>query len=154
MRRTRVVSANCEGTTKFYDSSEDKQSSCSGYDYPMHVTNGVLNERFSGLVTEPLSKCLDNSFTLDGDRTLVDADQTIIENCTNSQSKISCSESYDTDMSRAKLSKPPPLPPKPKNLVVNVVKSGYIMSPKTLQRPNHVIEWSNLNLVKRRIFFN
>ncbi|XP_029669207.1 regulator of G-protein signaling loco isoform X2 [Formica exsecta] len=140
MRRTRVVSANCEGTTKFYDSSEDKQSSCSGYDYPMHVTNGVLNERFSGLVTEPLSKCLDNSFTLDGDRTLVDADQTIIENCTNSQSKISCSESYDTDMSRAKLSKPPPLPPKPKNLVVNVVKSGYIMSPKTLQRPNHVIE--------------
>ncbi|XP_070158476.1 regulator of G-protein signaling loco isoform X2 [Polyergus mexicanus] len=140
MRRTRVVSANCESTTKFYDSSEDKQSSCSGYDYPMHMTNGVLNERFSGLVTEPLSKCLDNSFTLDGDRTLVDADQTIIENCTNSQSKTSCSESYGTDMSRAKLSKPPPLPPKPKNLVVNVVKSGYIMSPKTLQRPNHVIE--------------
>ncbi|KAL6423212.1 hypothetical protein ACFW04_010110 [Cataglyphis niger] len=140
MRRTRVVSANCEGITKFYDSSEDKQSSCSAYDYPMHVTNGVLNERFSGLVTEPLSKCLDNSFTLDGDRTLVDADQTIIENCTNSQLKTSCSESYGTDISRAKLAKPPPLPPKPKNLVVNVVKSGYIMSPKTLQRPNHVIE--------------
>lgn len=139
MRRTRVVSANCEGTTKFYD-SEDKQSSCSGYDYPAHVTNGVLNERFSALVTEPLSKCLDSSFTLDGDRTLVDADQTIIENCTNSQSKSPCSESYGTDMSRGKLSKPPPLPPKPKNLVVNVVKSGYIMSPKTLQRPNHVIE--------------
>lgn len=140
MRRTRVVSANCEGTTKFYDSSEDKQSSCSGYDYPAHVTNGVLNERFSALVTEPLNKCLDNSFTLDGDRTLVDADQTIIENCTNSQSKTSCLESYGTDMSRTKLSKPPPLPPKPKNLVVNVVKSGYVMSPKTMQRPNHVIE--------------
>ncbi|EFN69214.1 Regulator of G-protein signaling 12 [Camponotus floridanus] len=139
MRRTRVVSANCEGTTKFYDSSEDKQSSCSGYDYPAHVTNGVLNERFSALVTEPLNKCLDSSFTLDGDRTLVDADQTIIENCTNSQSKTSCSESYGSDMSRTKLSKPPPLPPKPKNLVVNV-KSGYVMSPKTLQRPNHVIE--------------
>ncbi|XP_029155013.1 regulator of G-protein signaling loco isoform X2 [Nylanderia fulva] len=140
MRRSRVVSANCEGTTKFYDSSEDKQSSCSGYDYPMHVTNGVLNERFSTLVTEPLSKCLDSSFTLDGDRTLVDADQTIIENYANSPSKTPCSESFSMDISRGKLSKPPPLPPKPKNLVVNVVKSGYIMSPKTLQRPNHVIE--------------
>ncbi|EZA60643.1 hypothetical protein DMN91_007153 [Ooceraea biroi] len=139
MRRTRVMSANCEGTTKFYDSSEDRQS-CSGYEYPTHVANGAANQRISAVVniTEPLSKCLDNSFTLDGDRTLVDADQTIIENGTNSQSRSPHSASYSMG---AKLSKPPPLPPKPKNLVVNVVKSGYIMSPKTtLQRPNHVIE--------------
>ncbi|XP_012226987.1 regulator of G-protein signaling loco isoform X2 [Linepithema humile] len=141
MRRTRVMSANCEGTAKFYDSSEDKQS-CSGYEYPAHVTNGAVNERFSALVsiTEPLSKCLDNSYTLDGDRTLVDGDQTIIENGSNSQPNSPHSGSYGTDVSRAKLSKPPPLPPKPKNLVVNVVKGGYLMSPKTLQRPNHVIE--------------
>lgn len=142
MRRTRVVSANCEGTAKFYDSSEGKQNS-SGYEYPVHVTNGAANERFSALVniTEPLSKCLDNSFTLDGDRTLVDGDQTIIENGTDSPSKSPHSGSYgSTDVSPTKLSKPPPLPPKPKNLVVNVVKSGYIASPKTLQRPNHVIE--------------
>lgn len=134
------MSANCEGTTKFYDSSEDRQS-CSGYEYPQ-VTNGAANERISALVniTEPLSKCLDSSFTLDGDRTLVDADQTIIENGTNSQPTSPHSGSYNMDVSRAKLSKPPPLPPKPKNLVVNVVKSGYIMSPKTLQRSNHVIE--------------
>ncbi|XP_011707290.1 PREDICTED: regulator of G-protein signaling loco [Wasmannia auropunctata] len=143
MRRSRVVSANCEGTSKFYDSGEDKQSS-SGYEYPAHVTNGVANERFSALVnntTEPLSKCLDNSFTLDGDRTLVDGDQTIIENGADSPSKSPHSGSYGgADASHAKLSKPPPLPPKPKNLVVNVVKSGYIASPKTLQRANHVIE--------------
>ncbi|XP_018312460.1 regulator of G-protein signaling loco isoform X1 [Mycetomoellerius zeteki] len=142
MRRTRVVSANCEGTTKFYDSSEDKQSS-SGYEYPAHVTNGAANERFSALVniTEPLSKCLESSFNLDGDRTLVDGDQTIIENGIDSPSKSPHSGSYGgTDVSHTKLSKPPPLPPKPKNLVVNVVKSGYIASPKTLQRPNHVIE--------------
>jgi len=141
MRRTRVMSANCEGTAKFYDSSEDRQS-CSGYEYSTHIANGSANERISALVniTEPLSKCLDSSFTLDGDRTLVDADQTIIENGINSQSRSPHSGSYAMDASRAKLSKPPPLPPKPKNLVVNVVKSGYIMSPKTLQRPNHVIE--------------
>lgn len=141
MRRTRVMSANCEATAKFYDSSEDKQC-CSGYEYPAHVANGTVNERFSALVsiTEPLSKCLDNSFTLDGDRTLVDGDQTIVENGGNSQPNSPHSGSYGADMSRAKLSKPPPLPPKPKNLVVNVVKSGYLMSPKTLQRPNHVIE--------------
>ncbi|XP_032672591.1 regulator of G-protein signaling loco isoform X2 [Odontomachus brunneus] len=144
MRRSRVVSANCEGTAKFYDSNEDKQSCSSGYEYPAHVTNGGgVNERFSALVniTEPLSKCLDSSFTLDGDRTLVDGDQTIIENGTNPQSKTLHSGGYGTDASRAKLPKPPPLPPKPKNLVVNVVKSGYIVSPpKSLQRPNHVIE--------------
>lgn len=140
------MSANCEGTTKFYDSNEDKQSSSSGtHEYPTHLTNGggVVNERFSALVniTEPLSKCLDNSFTLDADRTLVDGDQTVIENGTNnSPSKSPHSGSYGTDASRAKLPKPPPLPPKPKNLAVNVVKSGYIMSPKSLQRPNHVIE--------------
>ncbi|XP_012058166.1 PREDICTED: regulator of G-protein signaling loco [Atta cephalotes] len=142
MRRTRVVSANCEGTTKFYDSSEDKQSS-SGYEYSAHVTNGAVNERFSALVniTEPLSKCLESSFNLDGDRTLMDGDQTIIENGTDSPSKSPYSGSYGgTDVSHTKLSKPPPLPPKPKNLVVNVVKSGYVTSPKTLQRPNHVIE--------------
>ncbi|KAG5332885.1 RGS protein, partial [Acromyrmex heyeri] len=142
MRRTRVVSANCEGTTKFYDSSEDKQSS-SGYEYSVHVTNGAASERFSALVniTEPLSKCLESSFNLDGDRTLMDGDQTIIENGTDSPSKSPHSGSYGgTDLSHTKLSKPPPLPPKPKNLVVNVVKSGYITSPKTLQRPNHVIE--------------
>lgn len=140
MRRNRVMSANCEGTAKFYDFNEDKQNSSSGYEYPTHVTNGGgVNERFSALVniTEPLSKCLDNSFTLDSDRTLVDGDQTIIENGTNPQSKIL---HYGTDTSRAKLPKPPPLPPKPKNLIVNIVKSGYVMSPKSLQRPNHVIE--------------
>lgn len=137
-----MVSANCEGTTKFYDTSEDKQSCSGGYEYPAHVTNGAVNERFSALVniTEPLSKCLDSSYTLDGDRTLVDVDQTIIENGSNLQSKSPHLLSYDADASRAKLAKPPPLPPKPKNLVVNVVKSGYIMTPKTLQRPNHVIE--------------
>ncbi|XP_014482054.1 PREDICTED: regulator of G-protein signaling loco isoform X2 [Dinoponera quadriceps] len=145
MRRSRAVSANCEGTTKFYDSNEDKQQSCSGgHEYlAAHVTNGGgVNERFSALVniTEPLSKCLDSSFTLDADRTLVDGDQTVVENGTNPQSKALHSGCYSTDASRAKLPKPPPLPPKPKNLVVNVVKSGYIMSPKSLQRPNHVIE--------------
>lgn len=145
MRRTRVMSANCEGTTKFYDSSEDSRQSRSGYDtgYPARVANGVANERISALVniTEPLSKCLDNSFTLDGDRTLVDADQTIVENGTSLQSRSPHTASYVMDAtSRAKLSKPPPLPPKPKNLIANVVKSGYIMSPKTLQRPNHVVE--------------
>ncbi|XP_011882192.1 PREDICTED: regulator of G-protein signaling loco isoform X2 [Vollenhovia emeryi] len=142
MRRNRVVSANCEGTAKFYDSSEDKQSS-SGYEYPAHVTNGTANEQFAALVniTESVSKCLDSSFTLDGDRTLVDGDQTIIENGSDSPTKSPHSGSYGSaDMSHTKLSKPPPLPPKPKNLVVNVVKSGYIASPKTLQRPNHVIE--------------
>ncbi|KAL0099996.1 hypothetical protein PUN28_019465 [Cardiocondyla obscurior] len=140
MRRTRVVSANCEGTTKFYDSNDDKQSS--GYEYPTHMTNGAANERFSALVniSEPLNKCLDNSFTLDVDRTLVDGDQTIMENG-DSPSKSPHSGSYgSTDLSPTKLTKPPPLPPKPKNLVVNVVKSGYIASPKTIQRHNHVIE--------------
>ncbi|KAL6263672.1 hypothetical protein P5V15_003761 [Pogonomyrmex californicus] len=141
IRRTRIVSANCEGTTKFYDSSEDKQNS-SGYEYSAHVTNGTTNERFSALInsTEPLNKCLNNSFTLDGDRTLMDGDQTIVENGIDSPTKSPHSRNYDTDVSHIKLSKPPPLPPKPKNLVVNVVKSGYIASPKTLQRPNHVIE--------------
>lgn len=132
-----MVSANCESTAKFYDSSEGKQI-CS--EYPAHVTNGgTVNERFSALVniTEPVSKCLDSSFTLDGDKTLVDGDQTIIENSINTQSNTLHSVNYGTDASRAKLSKPPPLPPKPKNLV-NVVKSGYIITPKTsVQRSNH-----------------
>lgn len=141
MRRTRAMPVYCDGTTKFYDSVEGKQS-CTGFEHLTHMTNGNVNERFSTLVniTEPLSKCLDSSFTLDGDRTLVDGDQTIIENVTNPQSNSLNSGDYDTDMSHIKLSKPPPLPPKPKNLVANIAKGGYITSPKTLQKPNHAIK--------------
>ncbi|KAI4498923.1 hypothetical protein M0802_006098 [Mischocyttarus mexicanus] len=134
VRRARVTPTNYEGTTKFYDTGEEKEVS-TGQEHPTYLTNGRIVERLTTVpdTIESVSKCLDSSFTLDG--TIVDGDQTIIENGFRTDSKHQeLSLSTDSQVSPTKLSKPPPLPPKPKNLVMNVVKTSYIMTSKTLQK--------------------
>ncbi|XP_014604119.1 PREDICTED: regulator of G-protein signaling loco isoform X1 [Polistes canadensis] len=134
VRRARVTPTNCEGTTKFYDTGEENEVS-TGQERSTYLTNGRIVERLTTVpdTIESVSKGLDSSFTLDG--TIVDGDQTIVENGFRTDSKYQeSSVSMDSQVSPTKLSKPPPLPPKPKNLVMNVVKTSYIMTSKTIQK--------------------
>ncbi|XP_015181268.1 PREDICTED: regulator of G-protein signaling loco isoform X3 [Polistes dominula] len=134
VRRARVTPTNYEGTTKFYDTGEEKEVS-TGQERSTYLTNGRIVERLTTVpdTIESVNKGLDSSFTLDG--TIVDGDQTIVENGFRTDSKYQESSlSMDSQVSPTKLSKPPPLPPKPKNLVMNVVKTSYIMTSKTIQK--------------------
>ena len=131
LRKFRGTSVNYEGLTKFYDSSEEKQNSI--VQDSKSMSNGNSETR------ESCSKSFDSSANLDG--TLVDGDQTIVENGSPSKTQ---SNSFDTPfatISPSKLSKPPPLPPKPKNLQPIILKSNHIMSSRPFQRIaqiNHV----------------
>ncbi|XP_031780001.1 regulator of G-protein signaling loco isoform X3 [Nasonia vitripennis] len=85
-RKSRIFSGHSD-FSKFYDAEEEKSN---------------------------LERCLDSSNSLDS--TLVDADKTIVENG-NQQLKSTKANNQDlSQLSPTKLSKPPPLPPKPKSL--------------------------------------
>ncbi|XP_046142954.1 regulator of G-protein signaling loco isoform X2 [Osmia bicornis bicornis] len=136
VRRPRIVSANCEANSKFYGSIHERQN-CGGKDQNTVVSskNGATDARFYVSVTgkERQSKSSENSFVLD--TTLTDGDRTIVEN--GSCCRIGGLDSSDAETSSPpKSSKPPPLPPKPKNLVTNTTKTGYIVSSKSLPKSN------------------
>lgn len=132
MRKVRGTSVNYDGHTKFYDSSEEKQNlSCQ--DNSKLLTNGNTELRECG------SNSFDNSDNLDG--TLVDIDQTVIDNSSPTKMQNNTFAATFASISPSKLSKPPPLPPKPKNLQTSILKSNYIMSSRPFQRIaqiNHV----------------
>ncbi|XP_043461403.1 regulator of G-protein signaling loco isoform X3 [Leptopilina heterotoma] len=132
MRKVRGTSVNYDGHTKFYDSSEEKQNlSCQ--DNNKLLTNGNTELRECG------SNSFDNSDNLDG--TLVDIDQTVIDNSSPIKMQNNTFGATFASISPSKLSKPPPLPPKPKNLQTSILKSNYIMSSRPFQRIaqiNHV----------------
>ncbi|XP_051161677.1 regulator of G-protein signaling loco isoform X2 [Leptopilina boulardi] len=145
MRKVRGTSVNYDGHTKFYDSSEEKQNLTCHQDNNKMLTNGNTELRECG------SNSFDNSDNLDG--TLVDIDQTVIVDNnsssgsnSNSPSKLNNNQNNIfgatfASISPSKLSKPPPLPPKPKNLQTTILKSNYIMSSRPFQRIaqiNHV----------------
>ncbi|XP_033221988.1 regulator of G-protein signaling loco isoform X2 [Belonocnema kinseyi] len=131
LRKFRGTSVNYDSHTKFYDSSEEKQNP-SVQDGKV-MSNGNLETR------ESCSKSFDSSANLDG--TLVDGDQTIIENGSPSKTQNNSFGSPFANISPSKLSKPPPLPPKPKNLQPIILKSNHVMSSRPFQRIaqiNHV----------------
>ncbi|XP_015610266.1 regulator of G-protein signaling loco isoform X2 [Cephus cinctus] len=127
-RRPRVTSANCEANSKFYDDSDDKNiQGVSGIlDRNKCPSNGNLVDQTYTDTTESL----DSSSNLDN--TLVDGDQTILENGSRTQRKES-PPFVSHFVSPVKLSKPPPLPPKPKALLSNVAKN-HLLSSKPFQR--------------------
>lgn len=131
LRKFRGTSVNYDGHTKFYDSSEEKQNS--SVQDSKAVSNGNLETR------ESCSNSFDSSANLDG--TLVDGDQTMIENGSPSKTQNNSFGTPFSTISPSKLSKPPPLPPKPKNLQPIILKSNHIMSSRPFQRItqiNHV----------------
>lgn len=80
-----------------------------------------------------LETCFDTSASLDG--TLVDTDKTIVENG-NQTVESTKTNNHDTSLiSPSKLSKPPPLPPKPKSLS-NSMRSNVLPS-RPFQRINY-----------------
>ncbi|XP_012287001.1 regulator of G-protein signaling loco isoform X2 [Orussus abietinus] len=135
IRRPRAASANCEGTTRFYDIGEDKSIIPGVHDRGTCLSNGsTVDQSSNPEINEKVdNKCFDISNTLDG--TLVDGDQTILENNSRSQLKLSDGPMFDTQytVSPMKLLKPPPLPPKPKTLT-NIAKSSHIVPSKPFQR--------------------
>ncbi|KAG7200728.1 hypothetical protein KM043_001278 [Ampulex compressa] len=133
VRRPRVVSANCEGNAKFYGSIAEKQSSSTVQNHS-HLTNGNAEERLTS--ADSLLSSANQSFGLDA--TLLDGDRTITENGTRLQGNSRDSRAFDGQLSPSKLSKPPPLPPKPKNLVMGATK-GYVGNSKSMQKSNQQI---------------
>nr|XP_012146955.1 PREDICTED: regulator of G-protein signaling loco isoform X2 [Megachile rotundata] len=137
VRRGRIASANCEANSKFYGSMYERENCC-GKDQNTVVSskNGAADARFYVSVTgkERESKSSENSFVLDA--TLTDGDRTIVENgsCRRMGAGLDSSDTEAT--SPVKSSKPPPLPPKPKNLVTSATKPGYIVSSKSLPKSN------------------
>ncbi|XP_033206117.1 regulator of G protein signaling family member locomotion defects isoform X1 [Bombus vancouverensis nearcticus] len=169
VRRPRIISTNCEANAKFYSSIHERQN-CGGHDQnttttatPITTTstatttlasakNGDLDKRFHVLATgkELQSKSSDSSFILD--TTLTDGDRTVVEN--GSCSRNTALDSFDTQvnsLSVMKSSKPPPLPPKPKNLVTCATKSGYIMSSKSLPKSNCAVSLSPTEFTRKNI---
>lgn len=136
IRRPRVMSANCEGNAKFYGSIQERQTG-SGSSAHARGANGSGEERLgiagtdrsSGDSLDRESKSRENSFDLD--TTLLDTEQTLVENG-------SLARAAGLDSSSAKISKPPPLPPKPKHLAANLIKTNYTLSSKSLQKPSHL----------------
>ncbi|KAF3429757.1 hypothetical protein E2986_13754 [Frieseomelitta varia] len=170
VRRPRIISANCEANAKFYSSIHERQN-C-GHDQNTTTTttsitsitttsnttktlalakNGNLDERFHVFATgkELQSKSSDNSFILD--TTLMDGDRTVLEN--GSCSRTTALDSFDTQGNSlgVKSSRPPPLPPKPKNLITCAAKTGYIVSSKSLPKSNRAVSLSPTEFTRKNI---
>ncbi|KAK1122557.1 hypothetical protein K0M31_009005 [Melipona bicolor] len=170
VRRPRIISVNCEANAKFYSSIHERQN-C-GHDQNTTTTttsittitttsnttktlalakNGNLDERFHVFATgkELQSKSSDNSFILD--TTLMDEDRTVLEN--GSCSRTTALDSFDTQVNSlgVKSSRPPPLPPKPKNLITCAAKTGYIVSSKSLPKSNHAVSLSPTEFTRKNI---
>ncbi|XP_043266406.1 regulator of G-protein signaling loco isoform X2 [Venturia canescens] len=134
MRRGRLAAPCNEGSSKFYDTTAEKSHPMVT---PPRLSNGFVqceNEVNYGS-SDPPNKVFDTSLNLDG--TLIDGDQTIIENCSRSQNKLTESQSPESQyvtITPTKLSKPPPLPPKPKSLMTSAAKANHILSAKSYPR--------------------
>lgn len=143
MRRTRpTVSTNYDGAAKFYESLNEidkKKHDISTSRCELKDCSCLDNSKDRKLTPEPsdLNKNLDLSNSLDG--TIEDGDKTIIE---NSNSRL---ESKSFEPSPTKSLKPPPLPPKPKGLLTNIVKPSEILSVKPIPRSTHITSESREN---------
>lgn len=138
MRRGRLATACSESSSKFYDTAVEKPNTIvTPPPPPPRLSNGFVqceDEVNYGSGDVP-NKIFDTSSNLDG--TLIDGDQTIIENCSRSQKKEAepqSPESQYVTITPTKLSKPPPLPPKPKSLMTNAAKANQISCTKSYPR--------------------
>ncbi|XP_053976291.1 regulator of G-protein signaling loco isoform X2 [Hylaeus volcanicus] len=150
VRRPRIVSAKCEANAKFYGSVNERQN-CDDQDTMAPPRNGNINERFvvpaSG--NESWSKSQEGSFILD--TAIMNGDRTILEN--GSRSRTTVLDTFDSQSSSpVKSPKPPPLPPKPKNLVTNATKTGYIVSSKSLPKSARAVPLSPTESSRKNIF--
>ncbi|XP_053998041.1 regulator of G-protein signaling loco isoform X2 [Hylaeus anthracinus] len=150
VRRPRIVSAKCEANAKFYGSVNERQN-CDDQDTVAPPRNGNINERFvvpaSG--NESWSKSQEGSFILD--TAIMNGDRTILEN--GSRSRTTVLDTFDSQSSSpVKSPKPPPLPPKPKNLVTNATKTGYIVSSKSLPKSARAVPLSPTESSRKNIF--
>ncbi|XP_043788844.1 regulator of G-protein signaling loco isoform X2 [Apis laboriosa] len=179
VRRPRIVSTNCEANAKFYSSIHERQN-YSGHDQNTTMTTSItttttttttkttmkmtatttlassknenIDERFHVLATgkELQSKSPDSSFILD--TTLTDGDRTVVENGSCSQTTgFGCFDTQVNSVGVNKSSKPPPLPPKPKNLITCATKTGYIVSPKSLPKSNYAVSLSPTEFTRKNI---
>ncbi|XP_011302717.1 regulator of G-protein signaling loco isoform X2 [Fopius arisanus] len=136
-RRGRLLGLSSDCASKFYDSSDDiKKANL--------VSNPVFEKcHYNSEEGQPISKPLEPSKRFDSvsslDGTLEDVDKTIIENGNGpNQPKDSFFENQFVTGSPGKLSKPPPLPPKPKGLLTCAVKTSQILPTKPLPRVTQI----------------
>lgn len=81
----------------------------------------------------------------------MDGDRTVLEN--GSCSRTTALDSFDTQVNSlgVKSSRPPPLPPKPKNLITCAAKTGYIVSSKSLPKSNRAVSLSPTEFTRKNI---
>ncbi|XP_066586671.1 regulator of G-protein signaling loco isoform X2 [Prorops nasuta] len=119
--RKATKSVELQGTTKFYDTLEERKL----HKYGCLVNGSISSDR---LISD---KSADSPSSLDG--TLLDADQTIIDNHPVLQTTRESSPSPRVQSSLQKSPKPPPLPPKPKGLITNAIQTYNTMSSKSAE---------------------
>ncbi|XP_063986997.1 regulator of G-protein signaling loco isoform X2 [Diachasmimorpha longicaudata] len=130
-RRGRLLGLSSDCTSKFYNSSDDGKK-------PNLVTNPVIGKcNYNSEDSQTTSKHLvpsnrfDSMSSLDG--TLEDMDKTIIENGNVSNQSKNKELFFNNQLTESpeKLSKPPPLPPKPKGLLTKSLTRAAQMGPIT-----------------------
>ncbi|XP_076294993.1 regulator of G protein signaling family member locomotion defects isoform X5 [Lasioglossum baleicum] len=155
VRRHRIICASSsEANSKFYGSMTERES-CEGQNQETIVAssrNGNVKEEISVSTTgkETRSKSEDGSMAL-GTTTITDGDRLVVEN--GSASRTAVLNTFDVRTSSSmKSPKPPPLPPKPKNLVPNASKSGYVLSSKSLPKPTRTVPLGSTELSRKNMF--
>ncbi|XP_033322330.1 regulator of G protein signaling family member locomotion defects isoform X2 [Megalopta genalis] len=148
VRRHRIICASSsEANAKFYGSINERES-CEGQGQEAVVTtsrNGNVKEEMALSTADD-----DCSMTL-GAATSTDGNRLVVEN--GSGSKTTVLNSFDVRaLSSIKSPKPPPLPPKPKNLVTNATKSGYVLSSKSLPKSTRTVPFGPTELSRKNIF--
>ncbi|XP_078053103.1 regulator of G protein signaling family member locomotion defects isoform X2 [Augochlora pura] len=148
VRRHRIICASSsEANAKFYGSINEREN-CEGQGQETLVTtsrNGNVKEEMAVATTDD-----DCSMTL-GAATSTDGDRLVVEN--GSGLRTTVLNSFDVRaMSSIKSPKPPPLPPKPKNLVTNATKSGYVLSSKSLPKSTRTVPFGPTELSRKNMF--
>ncbi|XP_031771229.1 regulator of G-protein signaling loco isoform X3 [Apis florea] len=161
VRRPRIVSTNCEANAKFYSSIHERQN------YSEHDQNTTMATSITTTaITTTTKTTMKMTTTMTATTTLassknenIDERFHVLVTGKELQKNGSCSQttgfgSFDTQVNSVgvnKSSKPPPLPPKPKNLITCATKTGYIVSSKSLPKSNYAVSLSPTEFTRKNI---
>lgn len=118
-------STSSESSSKFYETIEEKPTS------PKSNSASCSPRKAPEAPSDDHNTSGENLW----DKTCSDMDQTVVE---NGFTPKNIDLALSLSLSPSKLSKPPPLPPKPKNLLANIAKSSGPANLRPFQKSNGV----------------
>ncbi|KAK1122555.1 hypothetical protein K0M31_009005 [Melipona bicolor] len=148
VRRPRIISVNCEANAKFYSSIHERQN-CGHDQNTTTTTTSITTITTTSNTTKTLA--LAKNGNLDERFHVFATGKELQKN--GSCSRTTALDSFDTQVNSlgVKSSRPPPLPPKPKNLITCAAKTGYIVSSKSLPKSNHAVSLSPTEFTRKNI---